>query len=82
MLRKGYGGLYKAPQHRYKAPQHINFDCMFDFILFQRTVLERLDAGETVIGDGGMIFNLERRGYVHAGNFTPEVVIEHPDAGK
>ena len=28
-----------------------------------------------------MIFNLERRGYVHAGHFTPEVVIEHPDAG-
>jgi len=27
-----------------------------------------------------MIFNLERRGYVHAGHFTPEVVIEHPDA--
>jgi len=46
----------------------------------KKTLLERLDAGETIIGDGGMIFNLERRGYVHAGHFTPEVVIEHPDA--
>ena len=28
-----------------------------------------------------MISNLEHRGYVHAGHYTPEVVIEHPDAG-
>jgi len=46
----------------------------------KKTLVERLDAGETIIGDGGMLLNLERRGYVHAGNFTPEVVIEHPDA--
>ena len=54
---------------------------MNELSMLQRSLLERLNAGEIVIGDGGMIFNLERRGYVHAGHYTPEVVIEHPDAG-
>ena len=43
-------------------------------------LLERLDAGELIIGDGGMVSNLERRGYVNSGANTPEVVVEHPDA--
>lgn len=42
-------------------------------------ILERLRTG-VVLGDGGAIFELERRGYVSAGPFTPEVVIEHPEA--
>jgi len=42
-------------------------------------ILERLQEG-IVLGDGGMIFELERRGYVSAGPFTPEAVIEHPEA--
>src|SRR5207244_1839654 len=42
-------------------------------------ILERLVAG-TVLGDGGYLLELEKRGYVQAGPFTPEVVIEHPDA--
>ena len=37
---------------------------------------------DVVLGDGGAIFELERRGYVSAGPFTPEVVIEHPEALK
>lgn len=41
-------------------------------------IIERLDKGP-VLGDGGAIFELERRGYVSAGPFTPEVVLEHPD---
>ena len=35
-----------------------------------------------VIGDGGFVFALEKRGYVKAGPWTPEAAIEHPDAGK
>ncbi len=35
---------------------------------------------DVVLGDGGALFELERRGYVSAGPFTPEVVVEHPDA--
>jgi betaine-homocysteine S-methyltransferase len=42
-------------------------------------ILEKL-AQQPVIGDGGTIFELERRGYVSAGPFTPEVVLEHPEA--
>jgi len=45
-------------------------------------ILARLDAGETIIGDGGFVFALEKRGYVTAGPWTPEAVIEHPDAVK
>lgn len=41
--------------------------------------LGRLKNGP-VLGDGGSIFELERRGYIQAGPFTPEVVLEHPEA--
>ncbi|NXT12797.1 BHMT1 methyltransferase, partial [Prunella fulvescens] len=43
-------------------------------------ILERLDAGEIVIGDGGFVFALEKRGYVKAGPWTPEATVEHPEA--
>src|SRR6266508_3154133 len=42
-------------------------------------ILERLEDG-VVLGDGGYIVELERRGYVQAGPYTPEVAIEHPEA--
>src|SRR5947208_14148417 len=42
-------------------------------------ILERLAEGP-VLGDGGYRLELEKRGLVQAGPFTPEVVIEHPDA--
>jgi betaine-homocysteine S-methyltransferase len=42
-------------------------------------ILERLAEG-AVLGDGGYLLELEKRGYVQAGPFTPEVVIEHPEA--
>lgn len=43
--------------------------------------MERLNAGEVVIGDGGFVFALEKRGYVKAGPWTPEAAAEHPEAG-
>jgi len=42
-------------------------------------LLERLAQGP-VIGDGGFIFALEKRGYVKAGPWTPEATIENPEA--
>lgn len=42
-------------------------------------ILERLAEGP-VLGDGGYLLEMEKRGYVQAGPFTPEVVIEHPEA--
>lgn len=42
-------------------------------------ILERLASGP-VLGDGGYLLELEKRGHVQAGPFTPEVVIERPNA--
>jgi betaine-homocysteine S-methyltransferase len=42
-------------------------------------ILEKLSKG-LVLGDGGYLLELEKRGYVQAGPFTPECVLEHPDA--
>src|SRR2546425_11268836 len=44
-------------------------------------ILEKLGKG-VVLGDGGYLLELEKRGYVQPGPFTPEVVLEHPAAGK
>uniref|UniRef100_A0A2K6QQ03 Betaine--homocysteine S-methyltransferase 2 n=1 Tax=Rhinopithecus roxellana TaxID=61622 RepID=A0A2K6QQ03_RHIRO len=46
----------------------------------KKGILERLESGEVVIGDGSFLISLEKRGYVKAGLWTPEAVIEHPDA--
>ena len=45
-----------------------------------RTILERLDAGEVIVGDGSYVITLEKRGYVKAGNWTPEACVENPRA--
>ena len=42
-------------------------------------ILEQLGQG-VVLGDGGYIVELERRGFVVAGAFTPELVVRHPNA--
>ena len=43
------------------------------------SILEKLKR-RIVLGDGGYLLALEKRGYVQAGPFTPEVTIEHPNA--
>src|SRR5215813_13216352 len=56
-------------------------------------ILERIKEQGIVLGDGGYLIELERRGWVDSGSgrekvgtgkgsgqFTPEVAIEHPDA--
>ncbi|XP_065838279.1 betaine--homocysteine S-methyltransferase 1-like [Oscarella lobularis] len=45
----------------------------------RKGLLERLAEGP-VIGDGSFLLVLERRGYVKAGCWTPEAVVEHPEA--
>src|ERR1700727_3478886 len=42
-------------------------------------ILERLKNGP-VLGDGGYLLELEKRGWVRPGPFTPEVAIVYPDA--
>src|SRR6266542_1483048 len=57
-----------------------------------KNILELLEQG-VVLGDGGYLIELERRGYVDSGSrrekvgtgkgsgqYTPEVAIENPDA--
>jgi betaine-homocysteine S-methyltransferase len=41
--------------------------------------MERLASG-TVLGAEGYVFELERRGYIKAGPYVPEVVLDFPDA--
>jgi betaine-homocysteine S-methyltransferase len=43
------------------------------------SLAERLRAG-TMLGAEGYVFELERRGYIKAGPFVPEVVLDFPDA--
>lgn len=44
-----------------------------------RGILDRLDGG-VVLGAEGYVFELERRGYIKAGPYVPEVVLDAPDA--
>ncbi len=59
----------------------------------QESFVEMIGQNRVVLGDGGYLIELERRGYVDSGSereevgtgkgsgqFTPEVAIEHPDA--
>lgn len=41
-------------------------------------LMERLERGPVICAEG-YLFELERRGYLQAGAFVPEVVLEHPD---
>ena len=45
----------------------------------KKGILERLKEGP-VLGDGGYLLELEKRGWVRAGPFTPEVALLHPEA--
>ena len=45
----------------------------------KKGILERLQEGP-VLGDGGYLLELEKRGWVRPGPFTPEVAIVYPDA--
>jgi betaine-homocysteine S-methyltransferase len=43
------------------------------------SIVDRLRSG-TVLGAEGYVIELERRGYIKAGPFVPEVVLDFPDA--
>jgi betaine-homocysteine S-methyltransferase len=45
----------------------------------KKSLLERLGEGPVLCAEG-YIFELERRGYIQAGAYVPEVVLEHPEA--
>jgi betaine-homocysteine S-methyltransferase len=43
-----------------------------------RNLLARLNEGAVICAEG-YVFELERRGYLQAGSFVPEVLFEHPE---
>ena len=45
----------------------------------KRTLQQRLAEG-VVLGAEGYVFELERRGYIKAGPYVPEVILDAPDA--
>ncbi|GAA0433007.1 hypothetical protein GCM10008983_07050 [Lentibacillus halophilus] len=47
----------------------------------KRSLEQRLYEGTVIVGEG-YLFELERRGYLQAGSFVPEVALEHPDVLK
>ena len=47
----------------------------------KRSLTERLEQGTVIVGEG-YLFELERRGYLQAGSFVPEVALENPEALK
>jgi len=46
------------------------------------TFLERLKAPDPIILSGGYLFEVERRGYLTAGEFVPKVALDHPEVLK
>ncbi|SFL56667.1 homocysteine S-methyltransferase family protein [Salibacterium qingdaonense] len=47
----------------------------------KRSLEQRLNEG-TVVAAEGYLFEMERRGYLQAGSFVPEVALEHPEVLK
>ncbi|XP_052781644.1 betaine--homocysteine S-methyltransferase 1-like [Mya arenaria] len=45
----------------------------------KKGLLERLANGGTLVVAEGYIFEFERRGYLQAGAYVPEVILEHPE---
>ena len=52
------------------------------FFQTKSNILDRLKAGEVIIGDGSYTITLEKRGYTLANAWTPEASVEHPEAVK
>ena len=69
--RKGILPLARTNRRSYrKKEQHM---------AKKKGILERLKEGP-VLGDGGYLLELEKRGWVRAGPFTPEVALIYPNA--
>lgn len=49
-----------------------------DQAISTKGLLERLDEGPVICAEG-YLFEFERRGYLQAGAFVPEIVLEHPE---
>ena len=68
--------MYSTP-----VPQLIHCAYLARLVSLWQGLLERLQDG-VVIGDGGMMSEMTRRGYAVTGIWTPEVCVQHPSAGE
>ncbi len=50
-------------------------------VVGKRSLEQRLKEGTVIVGEG-YLFEMERRGYLQAGSFVPEVALEHPEVLK
>ena len=66
---------------RYERDCVVAWSCDHLCIILYASVglMERIKDGETVICAEGYLFHFERMGYLKAGPFTPEVVVDHPE---
>merc|ERR1711953_894554 len=51
-------------------------------LLMAPKILDRLKAGEVILGDGSYTITLEKRCYVLSNAWTPEAAVEHSDGVK
>src|SRR5438045_424294 len=57
----------------------INFHRGGSLLMKNKNIIERLQK-DIVLGAEGYVFELEKRGYIKAGPYVPEVVLDFPDA--
>jgi betaine-homocysteine S-methyltransferase len=72
------GRDWQPPTKRETFDSHSQWTAMNPQTSQRQSLLERLAAGPVICAEG-YVFELERRGYLQAGAFVPEVVLEHPE---
>merc|ERR1712002_1431438 len=65
-----------------KMPPQENRNNGNNYGVDSKDILGRLKSGEVILGDGSYVVSLEKRGYVKAGDWTPEAAVEEPDGVK
>jgi betaine-homocysteine S-methyltransferase len=82
LQRRREAGNAGADNHDVPLFGHARVHCTARLVrMYSRrmsTLLERLDAGALICAEG-YLFEIERRGYLQAGPYVPEVVLEHPE---
>ena len=61
-----------------KNKKMFTISCGLESKKMSKNLIERLNKGPVLCAEG-YLFAMERRGYLQAGAFVPEVVLEHPE---
>ncbi|GFR76263.1 betaine--homocysteine S-methyltransferase 1-like, partial [Elysia marginata] len=68
-----------GPEFCARDTRHVNRAYV---MVSERSFQNRLENGKSLVVAEGYLFEFERRGYLKAGAFVPEVVLEHPELVK